>query len=565
MSIQKLRTIARRGSLFGAVFAIVAATFASAVPTYADALNPLTDRSLTLSSSAPGWDNTDGSGNSTYAQPNSGANGYQTGNTFSFKVSTDTSSSNTVKGITFQYCTKSAGDCMGPGNIVPSGSTRASNVDARASKKSDLQIVADNPSEVTSAVGPVINTDGSVKSIPARTSNGQNFVVLTKTGASDTWEQNAGWEMATSVNQTVGGSQGTIAANTSTGKENYVTLTNTDDGLAIPTGTEVKVIFFGTDTNFITNPGAGSFFVKINDYSDTALTTLVDGGVTVANVMNQSIEIQTKVLETMDFSVGTVDPYMLSSDDGDNQLVAADPSRSTHGQCDPILKSMTPGQTENVLQLGDQTAENSLRTDKTYSTHSYWRLSSNSSAGATVYYSGNTLSNTVGDKIEAMGTTAKSPSRGTPQFGLALANGAIADPATNPTYAVNYGVEQNPAADKGLFENGADKTANTQGIDPTVGIDTADLTGYHAPQLAPLAPEANYDLGAGNVNGEYGSVGTKFAFDADSNLIPAPIASESDQVVDCVTAKVRYIANIAATTPAGIYTTKINYIAAPQY
>jgi len=27
----------------------------------------------------------------------------------------------------------------------------------------------------------------------------------------------------------------------------------------------------------------------------------------------------------------------------------------------------------------------------------------------------------------------------------------------------------------------------------------------------------------------------------------------------------RYIGNIAATTPAGIYTTKINYIAAPQY
>jgi hypothetical protein len=48
-------------------------------------------------------------------------------------------------------------------------------------------------------------------------------------------------------------------------------------------------------------------------------------------------------------------------------------------------------------------------------------------------------------------------------------------------------------------------------------------------------------------------------------LIPTPIADEGNQVVDCVTGKMRYVANIAATTPAGIYTTKINYIAAPQY
>ena len=75
MSITKLNSIVRRGSMFAAVFAIVAATFAPALPTYADALNPLTDRSLTLSSSSPGWDYKDGSGNDLYAPPNSGANG----------------------------------------------------------------------------------------------------------------------------------------------------------------------------------------------------------------------------------------------------------------------------------------------------------------------------------------------------------------------------------------------------------------------------------------------------------------------------------------------------------
>ena len=78
----------------------------------------------------------------------------------------------------------------------------------------------------------------------------------------------------------------------------------------------MKVVFFATNTNYITNPGSGAFFVRINMYNDDTTCTdanVIDGGVTVANVMNQSIQITTKVLETMDFSVGTVDPYTLSS------------------------------------------------------------------------------------------------------------------------------------------------------------------------------------------------------------------------------------------------------------
>jgi len=227
---------------------------------------------------------------------------------------------------------------------------------------------------------------------------------------------------------------------------------------------------------------------------------------------------------------------------------------------------MTGATAVNTLQLGDQLAENSLSTSKTYSTHSYWRLSSNSSAGATVYYSGVTLKNTVNDEIAAIGPTALAPSRGTPQFGLALANGTRADNGLTGTgvYPVDYSVEQDASK---VYENGADKGAATQGIDASVATDTASLTGYHPPQLYPLIPAVNYDQGAGVVNAtEYGPATTaKFAFDPTSNTVPSPLASESAAVVDCVTAKVRYIANIAATTPAGIYTTKINYIAAPQY
>ncbi|HEY8886801.1 MAG TPA: hypothetical protein VIM31_04890 [Candidatus Microsaccharimonas sp.] len=563
MSINKLKSIVRRGTMLGAAFAVVAATFAPASLTFADALNPLTHRSLTLSSSAPGWDHTDGSGNTTYAPPNSGANGQKTGNTFAFNVSTNSTAA-PIKAFTLQYCTGSAGNCTSPGNNGHVGATR--NVDSATT--TDLNVVTSSPTEISGTtftalfnttlgipVGNATNsTPATITGAPKADDTEGNFVVLTQPAAGGSWSQSAGWTM-TATNK----EDGTVTLGTATGANNYIKIVNTT-GAATATGDAVKIIFFGTNGNYITNPGQGAFFVKINDYnSDTTIndTTLVDGGVTVANVMNQSIEIQTKVLETMDFSVGTVDPYTLVSDGTTGSALYAASHLQTHGQCDPIATSLTYGQNAatNVLQMGDTTQENSLRTDKTYSTHSFWRLSSNSSAGATVYYSGSTLKNTVNDQINPIGKTASFPLRGTPQFGLAIDN------AKTGNLAVNYTNENNGGT--GLFENGTD--INTNGIDASTTTDTASLTGYHSPQLAPLAPTTGYADGAGIVNNEYGTVSGKFAFDPNANIVPAPIATENAQVVDCVTAKVRYIANIAATTPAGIYTTKINYIAAPQY
>ena len=576
MRITTLKSVARRGVMLGAAFAVVAASFAPASLTFADALNPLTERSLTLSSSSPGWDYKDGSGNALYAPANSGGNGKQTGNTFSFKVS----STANIKAFTFQYCTTSAGYCLSPGNNTydttggagayvrnPNGTTM------EAAKKSDLEVVTASPDELSATFATVFDTATGIPkrspvAMPALDNSQGNFVVMKKSGG--VWSQSTGWDMvASNVESAAGGlDEGDGAA---TGKANFITLTSSG-GESLTSGQDVRIIFFGTNTNYITNPGAGAFFVKINDYnSDTLLddTTLVDGGVTVANVMNLSINIQTKVLETMDFSVGTVDPYTLDH----SQLAAASSTITSHGSCDPILASMDKtSPVKNTLLMGDQSAENSLRTDKTYSTHSYWRLSSNSSGGATVYYSGVTLKNTVGDEIAPMGTftagelTASSlPLRGTPQFGLAIANEKTGG------YAVNYDKETTSGK---VYENGADN--GTAGIHASVATDTASLTGYHAPQLAPLVAESLYADGAGVVNGgsdygedlgsgNFGPATAKFAFDPTSNTVPTPIASETADVVDCVTAKMRYVANIAATTPAGIYTTKINYIAAPQY
>ena len=98
MKTYTLKSVTRRGSMLAAAFAIVVAAVAPDASIHADALNPLTDRSLTLSSSSPGWSNKDGSGNDTYAQPNSGANGEKTGNTFAFKVS----SAADIQAMTFQ-------------------------------------------------------------------------------------------------------------------------------------------------------------------------------------------------------------------------------------------------------------------------------------------------------------------------------------------------------------------------------------------------------------------------------------------------------------------------------
>jgi hypothetical protein len=568
-----------------AAFMVAVAAFLPATSASADALNPLTDRSLTLSSSAPGWDYKDGSGNVTYAAPNSGANGQKTGNTFSFKVSTDSSATGTnvpVNAFTFQYCTQPAGTCTAPGNNLTTATTRGDDT----ADTSDLRVVENGSSEVVNATTPVFNTaTGFATTIPDRDDSEGNYIVMTKDVGAGSWSQSTGWTMVAENDE-----DGQAVGDTPnvTGKENSIKLTKASGGLQLKTGGEVKIIFFGTDDNYITNPGEGAFFVKINNYTSTTVfddTTLVDGGVTVANVMNLGISIQTKVLETMDFSVGTVDPYTLDSTGGaSSQLgVASDGTRTTHGVCDPILNAMDPDDpntSANTLLLGSEAGENSLETDHTYSTHSYFRLSSNASAGATVYYSGVTLSNTVGDQITAIGPNKIAPSPGSEQFGLALANGTLA--TGGPDHAINYETERLSGE---VYENGADNAARGlvelndgtptgTGVDATVATDwTAAGISGKLPMLrvnndgTALAPLANYDDGAGTVNGggSYGAIDTAFAFDTASNLIPVAIAQESNRVVDCASAKVRYIANIAATTPAGIYTTKVNFIAAPQY
>ena len=501
-----LKSIARRGTPLAAVFAIVAATLMPAAAAFADALNPLTERSLMLSSSAPGFTDTDGSGNSfvapnaigeNYAPAGSGPNGKKTGETLQFKVS----STATIKAFALQYCTGAAGLCRAPGdNTVgdadpnndgdTSDSTRQDNASAWPTGHSDLEVLS-----------------GFTQTASTAPAAGQFQVYI------DGVESTQSWTM------TAANKEDTAHSLPLTGKNNYVILKSTT-GQLITGGHVVKIVFKPSETVFITNPGSGAFFVKMNTYdSDTTGDIVpggahnIDGGVTVANVMTDSIHITTKVLETMAFSVGTQNP--------DTQAVP-------HGSCDAMQVV-----NNNRLNLGNPDAEYSLETGRAWDVNSYMRLSSNSSGGATVYYSGNTLQNTVGDYIAPIGAAAGNGNDGakdyshpgTEQFGLALVN-AGADTMDGGTFPSNH---------------------VTPSINPLVI--GSDYAGGNTASISDITTTNN----------------AQFAFKKSSLTTPVVVAQENTDVISCATAKVRYVGNIAADTPAGVYTTKVNFLAAPQY
>jgi len=528
MSTQTLKSIATRGSMLVAAAALLVS---AVIPTlaYADALNPLTERSLLLTSSAPGFVDTDGSGNS-FAAPNSigenyapagtGPNGKKSGETFTFRVSTTAA----IKAFTLQYCTSAAGKCQAPGDNTG---------DARALFPE------------TGLTDDLANADTSAWEV--RTPNRQTNAVAHPTGKSDfdsvgAWTQGAGpgqfqiytndsagpydpeaWTAATSTGWelTASNRETLTHSKTLTGKNNYLVLANDDESQSIANGEQVKIVFNPSENIYLTNPGSGSFFVKMNTYDSATTGDLVpggahniDGGVTVANVMTDSIHITTKVLETMSFSVGTKNPDKEAS--------------VSHGICDSI-----PVVDQNRLNLGDPDAEYSLSTQETFEVFSYWRLSSNSSGGASVYYSGDTLRNTVGDYIKPIGTTIPNPDGGkdyshigTEQFGL------------------------------GFVDAGAD------GLDTSGGSFDPE---HELASLEPLDIQAGYEDSEGDINETTLTDNAQFSFDKGSMTVPALIAQNNDEVISCATAKMRYVANIAADTPAGVYTTKVNYLAAPQY
>lgn len=576
-----LKSIVQRGTLFGASAALVVAVVAPAISVFAQALNPLTERSLLLTSSAPGFQDSDGAGYSEaspnpvgdggvtipnhYAPAGSGANGKKTGQTFTFKTSTLPSA--TVKGFSLQYCTSAAGYCQAPGNNTGDARTHD-----QTSNSGEVGYDADDPTTWGDPADWDTRTPNREINDAAHLQKRSDLDFVGDFGegvAEGTFEvkidgaTQSGWQFAKT------NLESPYHKGAHTGKNNYVTLVH-ETGAVIAGGTEVQIIFRPSESIYITNPGANEFFVKINTYSsDTSLIgshndstpfdssdatghTVVDGGVTVANVMTDSIHITTKVLETMAFSVGT------ENRDTVNGL-------SYHGKCDPVNQK-----DNNRLQLGNPSAEYSLETGRAWDVYSYWRLSSNSSGGATVYYSGDTLANTVGDKIADMPNEVES-TPGTEQFGLGFVDanfGVAANPddaarttdikSTDANWDANY---QYPSSFPFRTLTGQ---ASTDATDPST---PTNLRNFGA--LSTQTAADNYDEAMGTIFNDSGASvapGTaKFRFLASSSTVPERIAQQNETVISCATAKMRYVANIGADTPAGVYTTKINYLAAPQY
>lgn len=174
---------------------------------------------------------------------------------------------------------------------------------------------------------------------------------------------------------------------------------------------------------------------------------------------------------------------------------------TANATCDPLSGS--------ALNLGD--GDGVLSFQQAYDAHSYFRVSTNANNGTIIYYSGDTLKSGAND-INPIGTTATASTVGTEQFGLA--------------------------------------------IDDT-GTQTADEFNFDS-----LTASGQYTDGQGTItNGGTAS----FAFDTASVTAPVQVANSGASTIVCDTGSVRYLGNISTTTPPGIYTTTITYLATPTY
>jgi hypothetical protein len=270
------------------------------------------------------------------------------------------------------------------------------------------------------------------------------------------------------------------------------------------TATEfIKVVFTADADNYFVNPTTtGTFFAHIETYDDASNVA--------AGTHTDEGTVASSTATTIAISTRVQETLKFSVEGEDN--AGAGVSVAEGASCAALTGT-------GAINMGDTNNSNSLSTSQSYDAYSYFRLATNSSKGAQVLYAGQTLKSTAGDEIDALTTTATASSFGTEQFGLAVST----DNAGND---VESAINSNPGTDNDLI--------------------------YASPYGDGL--EGNT---ANNANGDY-------AFDTTSNTDPKPIAT-SGGVVKCDTGVVRYIANISNDTPAGLYSTKISYIAVPSY
>lgn len=293
---------------------------------------------------------------------------------------------------------------------------------------------------------------------------------------------------------------------------NYLTLTSTT-GITVADGNTIEIKFEATSTNYFRNPLAnyknnasnGTYFAHIQTFASdaNALGAYGYAGNTPPGVADDGT-VTNNVTTAIGIYTRVQETLNFSVEGGqDVSGNEVDPSDiySGSGTCNPLTRSAQ-------MKLGDP--NHALSTQQAYDAYSYFRLSTNSAHGVAVSYSGDTLKSGSTLDINAIGTTKEPSERGKEQFGLAI----------NPNRA-NTGLTQ--------------LQVNTQ-----------------------------YNGGDGPISNIPTTGNAEFAYDAASAADPVAIATATG-VVNCDTGAVRYVANIAPDTPAGIYQTKINYIASPRY
>lgn len=296
-----------------------------------------------------------------------------------------------------------------------------------------------------------------------------------------------------------------------TASNNVIDIETTDQVAAKTANDTVSVSVGG-----ITNPTvAGTFFVRITTYSNTAGGTAVDNGV-VSSAITEGIYITTRVAETLGFSTT-----------GSFAGVGAPGST-----CAPLTGS-------GAITLGDST-EQTLSLTQAYDNYSAFRVYTNAASGVSIQYEGDTLRRGTNpsdpdiDPINSGNGTAIVATPGTEQFGLAVDLTVGEDPAVPITSSASTLDMTNVTASADLGTNG------------------------------PLTIDGQYDGGGGAING---SPDAEFAFltNSDPDLRVADEIAASAGYVECKTVAVRYVANINPTTTSGTYTTTIVYSAVPTY
>lgn len=295
----------------------------------------LTTRKVTMSSQAPGTTTADI--NSVAYAAGAGGNGSKATHTFNF---TQATSGATIGSVAIQYCTT---PFFGTTCTSPSGM---------------------NAANVTNGGTTVSGFSGTQPTVDTTTTANANFF------------------------------SGNACAGTGVLRQNCILLTRT---AAVNTATPSMQIIAGngaTGTSYVVNPTtAGTFYIRITTFSDAAYTTIVDQGAVAGSIQN-SIDITSRVQETLNFSIG-------------NAYVA--PSTTC-----AVLNNT------GALNLGNSSSNYTLDPTTAYEATSYWRLSTNANAGTTVQYSGDTLKTAGGVAITSIGVGGAVSAPGTEQFGLGL-------------------------------------------------------------------------------------------------------------------------------------------------